>query len=374
MNGSRRCSAGSSICIYPPGILHLVLDRATYTSLGLEAGDPIGRVAKTGKGRAKTRADYDRYDVTLNMMDDKWKPGEKVYDRAMWCLDQSRWPAVELIICALKEDGTPRSIELSHLNLGGSRSFLLKPIQGGGAAGFMKSVEGEGLNVDELCKHFDAVVDGTDVTQEEGEEAGKEKEMSDKMGQSGSTTETKTKEGEDEEDDDEGMIAMGDDDEDDEDKDNDIDDEGGNNLLGALTGDSLSNSRDEPLNPRDHFINSLIQAERKLGLIHLDIPSRGAGQAKTTWMDCVRRKGLIPPAAIASSVVEARKAIQQGQAQYATITVWGYETSAVSWGTKKHANSQGEGANSGENGYTVLLLPDNRTIMIQHLDGSGELY
>lgn len=69
---------------------------------------------------------------------------------------------------------------------------------------------------------------------------------------------------------------------------------------------------------------------------------------------CIRAQGLISPSAVLSVLQKVRETVSSRQLPWASVTVWGFADSPVSWGEHEHSVSM----LSGENDYTFLILPD----------------
>ena len=114
---SAQLDHGCSVAVYPPGILHLVLDRPAYLTLGLEAARPCGRARSSGPGRARRRKEDDRYDVEVDLLRDDFKPGQAVYDRVSWCLGEGRVPHAAMAVMFVDaRTGRPVPVDANVFN------------------------------------------------------------------------------------------------------------------------------------------------------------------------------------------------------------------------------------------------------------------
>ncbi len=132
------------IAMYPPGILHLVVDRPTYTTLGLEASTAPGRARSTVKARAKARELQDRYDIVIDMTKDSFRPGKPMYDRVMWCLSEERIGVVDLVLMLTDgATGRARPLDAARCGLKKGVDFLV-PLQRQAEESDANVEEGEG--------------------------------------------------------------------------------------------------------------------------------------------------------------------------------------------------------------------------------------
>jgi ribonuclease P/MRP protein subunit RPP40 len=76
-----------------------------------------------------------------------------------------------------------------------------------------------------------------------------------------------------------------------------------------------------------------------------------------------RWRGMVSSARVAALLAAAETAVTAGAAPWVAITVWGFQDTPVSWGTREHGHMEG-----GENHYTYVVGPAGRYLRFTFLD------